>query len=160
MTVEDQISTYAVGSSKKDEKIYYTKLSTRLPKPRQKVKHTLCEIYLSHTKGKNLCVHVEVFEIHEVEFADFFDQMASQIQENIKNLEFSSAMERNFSCSSSTHQIVSQINLMLSLQEFFSYEMGLEGCGIKGLEMIGEQRDWEALVTKLQKLRAMLKPVD
>lgn len=121
---------------------------------------SLRELFVAHDGKKNLCVDVDVFEIHEIKFDDFFQEMASQIGTNIKSPDFSRVMQNDFSCSTGTHQIASQINLMASMQEFFTYECGMMGCGIKGLEMIGEQRDWDALVTKLKKLRAILKPVE
>lgn len=68
-------------------------------------------------------------------------------------------MQNDFSTSTSTHQITSQINLMASLQEFFDYEMGLLGCGIRGVEMLGKQEDWDKLLLKIRQLKKVLSPI-
>jgi len=68
-------------------------------------------------------------------------------------------MQNDFTTSTVTHRISSQINLMASMQQFFSFEMGMCGCGIKSVEMYGEQEDWDHLVTKLRELKKQLKPI-
>lgn len=45
------------------------------------------------------------------------------------------------------------------MQEFFSDKMVLRGCGLKGVELLGEQEDWDRLVTKLHEVRKILMPV-
>jgi len=68
-------------------------------------------------------------------------------------------MQNDFSTSTTTYRIASQINLMASMQQFFSFSMRLCGCGIKGLEMMGTQEDWEKLQMKLVTLKKELEPI-
>ena len=115
------------------------------------------DLFVSHEGKKMITVDVDVYQIEQVQPDHFFDSMAEQIGSRIKIPEFARVMQNDFSSSLSTHQVASQINLMASMQQFFEYEMGLCGCGIKGLEMLGEQEDWDKLVAKLRQVRAMLK---
>lgn len=85
--------------------------------------------------------------------------MTSKIQKSIKDPEFAAVMQNDFSSTTPSHRVASQVNLMATLQNFFEYEMILEGCGIKGVEMLGNQDDWDKLLTKFQKLRELLKPI-
>mmetsp|Transcript_26075 Transcript_26075/g.44445 ORF Transcript_26075/g.44445 Transcript_26075/m.44445 type:complete len:246 (-) Transcript_26075:216-953(-) len=85
--------------------------------------------------------------------------MSSKITSKIKTPKYAEAMQNDFSTSSMTHCIESRINLMASMQEFFSYEMGMCGCGIKGLEMLGAQGDWDKLVEKLRVVKDQLEPI-
>ncbi|CAB9517568.1 expressed unknown protein [Seminavis robusta] len=117
------------------------------------------ELFVDHEGKENICVDVDVFNIYQVDYEDFFSRMSSEITGKLKVPEFAKAMQNDFSTSTTTHGIASQINLMASMQEFFSYEMGLRGCGIKGVEMLGQQEDWDRLVTKIQKVRKELEPI-
>lgn len=117
------------------------------------------KMFVDHEGKENICVDVDVYYIEEVEYDSFFEKMASEITSRIKVPEYARSMQNDFSTSTTTHCIASQINLMASMQEFFSYEMGLCGCGIKAVEMIGEQEDWDCLLTKFQQLRKELEPI-
>jgi hypothetical protein len=112
---------------------------------------------------KTISVNLEVFTIDEVVQNDvanyFFDAVAAAIQYQIKVPKYASRMQNDFSTSTSTHVIASQINLMASVQYHFAYEMHLVGCGIKGVEMLGTQEDWDKLVIKWQDLRTQLQPL-
>jgi len=49
---------------------------------------------------------------------------------------------------------------MKSMQKYFDYEMGICGCGIKALEMCGNENDWKNLGEKLSKLKKVLAPIE
>jgi len=112
---------------------------------------------VNHQEGKeHICVGVDVYSIYDVDSESVFAFISSEIENKIKVPEYAKAMQNDFSTSSGTHHIESEINLMASMQEFFSYEMGLVGCGIKGLEMLGTQQDWDKLLQKLQQVKEQL----
>jgi Domain of unknown function (DUF4419) len=73
--------------------------------------------------------------------------------------EYARAMQSDFSTSTPTHRVASQINLMASMQEFFTYEMAMYGCGIKAVELLGTQQDWDQLVIKLRQVKKELEPI-
>ena len=120
---------------------------------------TVRKLFVNHKEKKDLCVDVDVFTIYQIDYENFFDQMSGMMRDNINNAEFASVMQNDFSTSEPTHKISSQVNLMASMQQFFNYGMWLCGCGIKGVEMLGTQADWDALRTKFHRLREILKPI-
>ena len=65
----------------------------------------------------------------------------------------------DFSTTSVTHRIVSQITLMSSVQEFFEYVSGTV-CGIPFIEMKGTERDWIDMGLKIKTLRTTLEPLE
>jgi hypothetical protein len=73
--------------------------------------------------------------------------------------EYAETMQNDFGSSSPTHVIGSQVNLMASMQQFFTYEMRCFGCGLRGFEMEGTVEDWAMLDTKFNKLMEILKPI-
>jgi len=185
--------TYAIGSSKADQKIYYKRdlglfqcvyeswknhwnlrtspedwwfpVTCRIAKAideaaaHGRYQAVVRDYFVAHQGKKLISIEVPVKTIYEVNYESFMGSMASAIQNLVKVPEFASAMQNDFFSSSATHKIASQINLMASTQKFFEYEMKMSGCGINGIEFLGEQADWNALVEKLQKLRELLKPI-
>mmetsp|Transcript_49481 Transcript_49481/g.120111 ORF Transcript_49481/g.120111 Transcript_49481/m.120111 type:complete len:551 (+) Transcript_49481:874-2526(+) len=125
----------------------------------QKLRH-IRRLFVSHNGKQNIEVIVPVETIYEVEYNHVMSTFASEIESKVKVPDFVNAMQNNFTTSTSTHTIASQVNLMASLQQFFSYEMGLDGCGLKGLEMKGTVEDWEMLQKKLIKVREILRPIE
>lgn len=117
------------------------------------------EHFVDHDGKKKICIDVDVFTIDQVDFESFFSALSSELKKQIKCPEYARVMQNDFSTSSASHRIESQINLMASMQEFFDYEMGMCGCGIKGVEMLGTQEDWDNLSMKLRELRKQLKPI-
>jgi hypothetical protein len=105
-------------------------------------------------------VFIDVHTIYEVNYEAVFDTFSSELEERIKVPEFADTMQNDFSTSSPSHKIASQINLMASLQEFFTYQMGMSGCGIKGVEMLGKVSDWDKLKEKLDRVRKLLAPIE
>jgi len=66
----------------------------------------------------------------------------------------------DFSTTTSTQLISSQITLMKSMQKYFDYEMMMCGCGIPAIEMRGSEEDWSNLQKKLKTLKTLLEPVE
>ncbi len=67
-------------------------------------------------------------------------------------------MTSDFSCTTPTQRIGSQIVTMASVQELFEFEMRL-GCGIPTVDMAGSKEDWKRLCGKFAELRALLRPI-
>lgn len=59
-------------------------------------------------------------------------------------VELFSLVECNFSTTSETDLIVSQIGLMDAMQSYFEYEL-VCGCGIPYIELLGTPKDWETI---------------
>ncbi len=80
-------------------------------------------------------------------FPEFSEKIATYIGRQTQQL-----LENDFSTSSPTDKIVSNIVLMDAMQVYFEYEM-LCGCGIPYIELLGTLADWESLLAKARALR-------
>ena len=92
-------------------------------------------------------------DIHGVDYSWFLDQMTQKISENIKVPNYVNLMKSDYSTSTATHTIVSEITIMASVQEFFVYEMGISSCGIPSVEMEGTEDDWKRMKEKFLQLK-------
>ena len=93
-----------------------------------------------------------------IDYPRFFQQMTNLIQSNINIEGFVDSIRSDFSTSTPTHKIVSEIMMMSSMQEYFDYTMCVL-CGIPYIEFMGTAQDWEKLKAKLLKLKELLKPI-
>ena len=84
--------------------------------------------------------------------------MSEEISKNVKVPEFVNAITADFTTTSPTMKMVSQISIMSSLQQYFCYGMTTY-CGIPAIEMLGSENDWVRLGEKLQALRKTLEPI-
>lgn len=118
------------------------------------------DLFVSHDGKENIAVKLPVHTIYQADYDDLFAVFSSELEQRIKKPKYAQTMQNDFSTSVSAHRVESQINLMASMQEFFTYEMMCVGCGLRGLEMEGSEEDWDKLVTKLETLRDILKPIE
>ena len=122
-------------------------------------KESIRKMFVDHEGKKTIEVELPNQSIHTVDYAWFFDEMAKRIQENVKVPEFVDGMTADFSTTTAVQKIVSQITLMYSVQEYFSYK-GITMCGIPAVEMLGTEDDWSRLKSKLKVLRTLLEPIE
>lgn len=73
------------------------------------------------------------------------------IKNNTKN-NIGETMECNFSSTGIIEKAAGQIAMMHSFEKYFDYYMGVCGCGITKLHMLGEREDWVNLKKKTKKL--------
>ena len=116
-------------------------------------------LFVAHQGKENIAVALNCFGIEDADYDYLFSEFSARVREKIKVPEYAQAMQSDFGTSGPAHKISSQINLMASVQEFFSYEMRCCGCGLRGLEMMGSEADWENLAVKLEQVRETLKPI-
>jgi len=114
------------------------------------------KFFVQHEGKKTL--EVLINNINDIGSARFFEEMKSQISQNINNPTYTSVMDCRFSTSSDVHNIVNNIMLMYSFKEYFNYQAGIL-CGIPGVIMEGTEEDWKSLVTKLGELERFLQPI-
>jgi len=111
--------------------------------------------FVNHDGRKRLTVDVDP---SGVDYVKFFREMTDLIQSNIKVEKYVDTIRSDFSTSTETHRIVSEITVMSSMQEFFEYcESTL--CGIPFVELEGSEEDWLKLKTKLLALKKILQPI-
>merc|ERR1719495_116282 len=119
------------------------------------------KFFVQHEGKKNLNVKVKPSQLKDINTIDYswlFDQFSEGIKNNINVPEYVQQIIPDFTTTTSIHKIVSQITLMTSVQEFFSYGL-VAGCGIPAIEMKGTLDDWINLGLKIKALRKTLKPI-
>ena len=109
-------------------------------------------------EGKK-CLSVNIGSLSELQSGEFIQEISKQIARNLDNPDYIQIMEADFSQSTSTQKIVNSIMLMNSFQKYFEYEV-MYMCGIPGLVLLGEARDWRSMLDKLHRLRVFLSPVE
>jgi len=116
------------------------------------------KFFVDHEGKKTLTVFVPPTSPLHVDYSWFLDEMTKKIQENIKTPNYVDLMTANFSTSTKTDRIVSSINTMNSMQEFFTYRC-MPMCGIPCVTMQGSEDDWKGLVLKIENLEKLLQPI-
>merc|ERR1712087_321518 len=116
------------------------------------------EFFVSHEGKKSLTVEIGP-SLQGINNEKFFQEMISQITENINKPQYTKLMKSDFSQSTSEDKIVNSIMLMYSFQEYFEYH-ALLACGIPGVIMDGSEEDWQNLVYKLEGLEEFLQPLE
>ena len=115
--------------------------------------------FVNHEGKKTLTVDVGP-SIYGVDHEWFFKKMSEQINKaNINKPDYTDAIESDFSSSTSVQKIVNNIMLMYSFQKYFEYRMCLL-CGIPGVIMMGLEEDWKNMIEKLEKIEAILQPIE
>lgn len=116
-------------------------------------------LFVGNQEGKKqLRVEVGDSVVDTVDFEYVFRKFAEKIEENVKVPQFRKAMEADFNTSGYDHVVGSQITMMSATQNFFEFILMLMGCGIKGVEMMGELEDWKRLRQKFAELVKILEP--
>jgi len=116
------------------------------------------QFFVSHEGKKQLTVFIGP-SVRGINNERFFQDMTSQITENINKPEYTSLMASDFSLSSSVDRIVSSIMLMFSFKEYFEYR-AFSLCGIPAVTMLGSEEDWISLIQKLEKVEELLLPLE
>jgi len=119
------------------------------------------KFFVNHEGKKRLTVDVD--DTCGIDYERFFREMTNLIQSNIKVTGYVDAIRSNFSTSTPTHRIVSEITAMSSMQildmrMYSEYKMRTD-CGIPYVEVLGQEEDWVQLKMKFITLRNMLKPI-
>ena len=86
------------------------------------------ELFVDHEGKKEIKVDLPVTNIYDIRYEDLFATFSLEIRQNIKVPAFADCMQSDFSSTTPTHKIASEINLMASMQQFFSYETGRYRC--------------------------------
>jgi len=86
------------------------------------------KFFVEHEGKKELRVKVgpPPLKLDSLDYSWLFDQFSNGIEENIKVPQYVQQMIPDFSTTTPIHKIVSQINLMSSVQEYFEYTVFTE----------------------------------
>ena len=114
---------------------------------------------VTYFKKRKKCLNVSVDTTCGINYECFYRDMTNLIQSSINVTGYVDAIVSDFSTTTPTHRIVSEITVMASTQQFFEYCLRTE-CGIPYVELLGSKEDWVKLKTKLASVRKLLQPID
>lgn len=110
----------------------------------------LRSLFVAHEGQKELTV-VDAGTIHSADFGKLAVLMTKVIEENILDPELRTWIMPAFSTTTDSDRVVAAISMMGAMQKYFSYTMCLM-CGIPSVTLLGERKDWEQMVKKLDKI--------
>ncbi|ODM14865.1 hypothetical protein SI65_09617 [Aspergillus cristatus] len=110
----------------------------------------LRSFFVAHEGQKELTV-VEAGTIHTVDLGALAVKMTNEIQKNVLDPELQKWIMPEFSTTTANDKVVAAIQMMGTMQKYFSYTMCLM-CGIPSVTLLGERDDWELLLKKLDKI--------
>ncbi|KAI2721080.1 hypothetical protein DTO012A7_5290 [Penicillium roqueforti] len=110
----------------------------------------LRSFFVSHEGQKALEV-IEVGTIHSADFGALALRMTRLIEKSVVDEELRTWIMPDFSTSTESDNVVAAILMMGALQKYFSFKVSLT-CGIPSVTLLGERKDWENIVKKLEKL--------
>jgi hypothetical protein len=110
----------------------------------------LREYFVAHEGRKELEV-IAVGTIDSVDFGLLAKRMTHLIQENVKDPILRSWIMPNWTTTTERDVNVAAVLMMGTLQKYFDYKMSLI-CGIPSVTILGERKDWEDILTRLDRL--------
>ncbi|CAL4058818.1 unnamed protein product [Meganyctiphanes norvegica] len=113
--------------------------------------------FVDHEGQKKININVGP-TLSNIDYSWLFTQFSSEIRRNIKTPGFVDLMQTDFSTTSPQQLIISQIMLMASVKKYFAFGC-YTMCGIPGVEMQGNEKDWELLIDKFNDLEKLLEPI-
>nr|RBQ97115.1 hypothetical protein FVER53263_14007 [Fusarium verticillioides] len=113
----------------------------------------LRSFFVAHEGKKELTV----FKAATLETADIgalAQELAGLVSKNVKDPELGDWVMPSFSTTTDTDRVVASVLFMGAMQKYFSYGMCLT-CGIPSVTLLGEISDWEAILTRLDRLHQL-----
>lgn len=87
----------------------------------------------------------------DVEWETLFPEFAEQIA-GFTGKELVDNLSADFTTTTPTVRVASQITIMESMKEFFNYKVKFVGCGIPEVTVEGSVKDWKKILTRLDYL--------
>ena len=107
---------------------------------------------VSHTGKMDLAIETEqdLFS-GEADYAKLVDDFASEIEKYTKN-DIAKTITADFTTTTLTERVASQITLMESVKSYFEYLVEYAACGIPTITLKGTPADWQRVLDKTRKL--------
>lgn len=113
----------------------------------EKLRH----LFVAHEGQKELEIREKDQTTATYDFARFPQKMSHLMEKNIKDPRLRTWIMPDFTTTTDTDKVVCSVVMMATLQKYFSYKLCLE-CGIPSVTLLGERRDYENIMKRLEKL--------
>ena len=119
----------------------------------------LGQFLASHEVRDPLKARMSGVPLREFDYSSVFGDVAEQIKGSVTVPELAEVVQADFSTSTPSHVLESEITLRSAIQNHFQFEIYFM-CGIPQVEMMGTEDDWRKLKTKFLRLKDILAPVE
>lgn len=123
--------------------------------------------FVAHKGRKSLVVEAEGCR-YTFDFGNMAAQMSRLMEENIVDPDLRSWIMPRFTTSTDVDNVVYSVTMMSTLKQYFEYHF-CSTCNLPAVTLLGEKRDWESLLSRIDKLldygeqttrwHSLLKPV-
>ncbi|KAF4451718.1 DUF4419 domain protein [Fusarium austroafricanum] len=110
----------------------------------------LRSFFVEHEGKKELTVF-EAGDLESANIGAMAQRMAGLVSKNVKDPELGDWVMPSFSTTTDTDRVVASVLFMGAMQKYFSYTMCLT-CGIPSVTLLGDISDWQAILTRLDRL--------
>ena len=114
----------------------------------------LRSFFVSHQGQKELVVVPHAADIESADIGDLTLQLTKQIQASLNDPEMRDWALPDFSTTTEDDQAVAAIMLMGAMQTYFCYGIKMS-CGFSSVTLLGEQRDYQRLLEKVEKIPSL-----
>ncbi|PYH48110.1 DUF4419 domain-containing protein [Aspergillus saccharolyticus JOP 1030-1] len=109
--------------------------------------------FVAHEGRKELTV-TAAGSVDTADFGAMAHAMTTAIQDHVVDAGLRAWIMPEFSTTTANDRVVAAVLMMGSMQKYFTYQFCLM-CGIPSVTLLGERRDWEMLLGKLDRLPAL-----
>lgn len=93
---------------------------------------------------------------YEMDLPAFAIEMTDMIAQNVKDPKLRNWIMPDFSTTTATDKVTAAIIMMGTMQKYFAYSLEI-GCGIPSVTLLGEKKDWEDILQRLDYLKSLPK---
>ena len=118
----------------------------------EKYSELVRERYVNFEGQKKICVErMGIFprEAKKEVWQDIIQEYITKIESNIGK-EIITNLEANFTTTTSAILTTSQVSILSSMKQYFTYSLLMGGCGISSITLEGSIEDWKKMKSKLE----------
>ena len=107
--------------------------------------------FVAHEGKKELEVVFDNGNRFSIDWGHFAQKICDLIEQNVVDAELREWMMPAFSTTEKKDRVVASVLMMGSMQKYFEYKCGIL-CGLPSVTLLGEKKDWELVLGRLEKL--------
>ncbi|KAE8149556.1 hypothetical protein BDV25DRAFT_130262 [Aspergillus avenaceus] len=108
--------------------------------------------FVSHEGKKDIRVDV-AGDLESFNVPDLISELIKKIQGHVTDKDLVSWVMPSFSTTTATDEVVASVILLGTMEKYFEYGGGF-CCGLPSVTLLGERKDWETILKKIDKLDA------
>ncbi len=107
--------------------------------------------FVAHEGKKELEVIFDFGNRYSINWGVFAQKICDLIDENVVDAELREWMMPAFSTTEKKDRVVASVLMMGSMQKYFNFKCTI-CCGLPSVTLLGEKKDWELVLARLEKL--------